>query len=155
MNYHLAQINIAKFRLPQEHEANADFVSNLDRVNATAEAQPGFIWRFKGSGNDALDVQAFDDPMLAVNMSVWADMESLIKFVYRNEAHVSIMRRRKEWFDRVEIYQALWWVEKDRLPTLYEAKLRLELLRINGPSYSAFTFKKAYAPPSGELLKVF
>lgn len=153
MNYQLAQINIAKFRLPQADPANADFVNSLDRVNATAEAQPGFIWRLKGSGNDALDIQAFDDPQLAVNLSVWADLAALMNFVYRNEEHTQIMRRRKEWFDRVEVYQALWWIEKDRIPTLAEAKMRLELLRINGPTYSAFSFKQAFAPPTGALIK--
>ena len=45
MNYQLAQLNIAKFKLPMEHPDNADFVNNLDRVNAIAESQPGFIWR--------------------------------------------------------------------------------------------------------------
>ena len=155
MNYQLAQINIAKFRLPQADPVNADFINNLDRVNAIAEVQPGFVWRLKGDGNDALDVKAFEDPHIVVNMSVWSDLAALVDFVYRNEEHIKIMRRRKEWFERVEIYQALWWLEKDRIPTLEEAKLRLALLRINGPSYTAFTFKQAFAAPSGEMLKAF
>jgi hypothetical protein len=45
MSHHIAQINIAKFRLPMGHPANAEFIGNLDRVNAIAEAQPGFVWR--------------------------------------------------------------------------------------------------------------
>lgn len=155
MQYQLAQINIAKFRLPPNDPVNADFIANLDPVNATAEAQPGFVWRHKGDGNDALDIHAFDDPMIAVNMSVWTDIESLVAFVYRNEEHIKIMRRRKEWFDRVEVYQALWWIEAGRIPTLEEAKLRLELLRLNGPTYCAFTFKNAFAAPTGELIKAF
>ena len=51
MKFHLAQLNIAKFRLPMEHPQNADFINNLDRVNALAELRPGFIWRFVGEGN--------------------------------------------------------------------------------------------------------
>ena len=125
MKYQLAQANIAKFLLPQDHPANADFVNNLDRVNAIAEAQPGFIWRFTGSGNDALDVQAFDDPNIAVNMSVWSDIKPLVNFVYRNNAHKEIMRRRKEWFEKIDFYMVLWWVEQDRRPTIEEAKIRL------------------------------
>ena len=155
MEYHLAQVNIAKFRLSQEHPVNADFINNLDRVNAVAESQPGFIWRFTGSGNNALDVQAFDDPKLVVNMSVWSDIHSLVNFVYRNDDHKLFMQRRKEWFDKIEFYMVLWWIESDRKPTIEEAKLRLELLRNNGPTYSAFTFKQPFSAPSNEKVNPF
>ena len=155
MDYQLAQVNIASFRLPQEHPVNLDFVNNLDRVNAIAELQPGFVWRFTGDGNDALDVQAFDDPSMAINMSVWSDINALVKFVYRNPDHIKIMRRRKEWFDKINFHLVLWWIERDRRPTLDEAKLRLKLLQDHGPTYSAFTFKQPYTAPSGKLLKPF
>jgi len=155
MDYQLAQVNIAKFRLPQEHAANADFVNNLDPINAIAESQPGFVWRFTGSGNDALDVNAFEDPDMAINMSVWSDIKSLVNFVYRDKDHKNIMRRRKEWFDKIDFYMVLWWIEKDRRPTVEEAKIRLQLLRHNGPSYSAFTFKQPYSAPSGEVVNPF
>lgn len=155
MIYQLAQVNIAKFRLPQEHSVNQGFVSNLDRVNEIAEGQPGFVWRFKGEGNDALDIQAFDDPNIAINMSVWTDINSLVKFVYRNNDHKEIMRRRKEWFDKIDFHMVLWWIENGRRLTIEEAKIRLELLRRNGPSYSAFTFKQPYPAPSSEVLDPF
>jgi len=93
MNYQLAQVNIAKFRAPIEDPVNHDFMNSLD----IAETQPGFIWRFTGEGNDALDVQAFDDFDIAINMSVWVDVQSLVNFVYRNKDRKEIMRRRKEW----------------------------------------------------------
>lgn len=107
MIYHLAQLNVARFKLPIEHPNNADFVNNLDRVNAIAESQPGFVWRLTGEGNDAMDLQMFDDPNIITNISVWVDIEALTHFVYRNDAHKSIMRRRKEWFDKMEIYMVL------------------------------------------------
>ena len=155
MNYQLAQVNIAKFRLPAEHPVNADFVNNLDRVNAIAESQPGFVWRFKGTGNNALDVQPFADSQIAINMSVWKDVRSLVNFVYRNDDHKAIMRRRKKWFDKIETYMVLWWIEESRNPTVEEAKFRLELLRHNGPTYSAFTFKRPFPPPSGGPVSPF
>ena len=155
MKYELAQVNIAKFRLPQDHPANADFINNLDRVNAVAESQPGFMWRFTGNDNDAMDVQAFDDPSIAINMSVWSDIKPLVDFVYRNQDHKAIMRRRKEWFDKIELYMVLWWIEQGRRPTVEEAKVRLELLRQNGPTYSAFTFKQPFAAPSGVVVNPF
>ena len=153
--YEFAQVNIARFRLPQNHPANADFVNSLDRVNAIAESQPGFIWRLQGEGNDALDVQAFDDPNMAINMSVWSDIQSLVNFTYRNDEHKNIMRRRKEWFEKIDFYMALWWVEQGRCPTIEEAKIRLELLRQQGSTYSSFTFKKPFPAPTGETLNPF
>lgn len=147
MKYQLAQLNIAKFRKPQSHPDNAGFVNNLDRVNAIAESQPGFIWRLKGDGNDALDIQAFDDPNIASNMSVWESLDALTHFVYRNKDHGEIMRRRHEWFERIEFYLVLWWIESGHKPNLKEAKLRLEGLQANGPSPYAFTFKAAFPPP--------
>ena len=149
MNYHLAQLNVARFRLPQNHPANADFINNLDRVNKLAEQQSGFIWRFTGSGNDALDVQAFDDPSIASNLSVWTDLKSLVNFVYLNEEHKKIMRRRREWFDKMEFYMVLWWIEAGHKPTIQEAKKHLEILRVEGSSPAAFTFRKPYPAPGG------
>ena len=147
MKHHLAQLNVARFREPADHPVNADFVNNLDRVNAIAETQPGFIWRLVGDGNDALDVQAFEDPNIAVNMSVWADLESLAAFAYRNADHRAIMRRRREWFEQMEFYLVLWWVAEGHRPTMEEAKKRLELLRRKGPTVDAFTFKQPFPAP--------
>jgi len=152
MNYQLAQLNIARFRLPQEHPENADFINNLDRVNAIAEEQKGFVWRFTGKGNNALDISAFDDPYIASNMSVWENLESLGAFVYRNKAHREIMRRRHEWFEKLDFYLVLWWVEANHKPTLKEAKERLEFLRANGPTEKAFTFKKPFPSPSSDKI---
>ncbi len=152
VTHHLAQLNIARFKLPQEHPHNAEFVASLDRVNAIAEAQPGFIWRLKGEGNDAMDLQAFDDPNVIVNMSVWADMEALGAFVYRNTAHREIMRRRREWFDKIEFHLVLWWIPEGHEPGVLEAKERLALLEASGPSRDAFTFRQPFPAPGEDSI---
>ncbi len=92
--FHLAQVNIGRFIKPVDDPSNADFMNNLDRVNALAEASPGFVWRLKGDGNNATDIRAFDDPQMAINMSVWEGVEALAAFAYRNMDHRSVMRRR-------------------------------------------------------------
>ncbi len=46
MTHHLAQLNIARFRLPTERRQNADFLSNLDRVSILARVQGGVVQRF-------------------------------------------------------------------------------------------------------------
>jgi hypothetical protein len=152
MTFHLAQINIARFRLPIDHPANADFINNLDRVNALADAQPGFVWRLTGEGNSAIDVRAFDDPNIAVNMSVWEGLEALASFVYRNAEHLAIMRRRREWFDKMDVYQALWWVPAGTVPTAAEGRARLETLARVGPSPEAFLFDRPFPAPDASTI---
>ena len=77
-------------------------------------------------------------------MSVWRDLDSLASFVYRNEGHREIMRRRREWFDRMEFHLALWWVPAGYRPTIAEGKARLETLARVGPSAQAFLFNKPF-----------
>jgi hypothetical protein len=155
MGHHLAQINIGRFRLPIDHPANADFVDSLDRVNALADAQPGFVWRLQGEGSSAIDIRAFDDPHVALNMSVWTGLEALADFVYRNSEHRAIMRRRREWFDRMEVYMALWWVPEGHIPTVAEGKAALDTLAAEGPSPRAFLFNRPFpAPGTGDVTPV-
>ncbi len=97
--YHLAQLNIATLKEPLDSPALADFVANLDRINALAETSDGYIWRLKSDDNNATSFRPLDENTI-VNMSVWRDIESLNEYVYRS-AHTDIMRRRKEWFERI------------------------------------------------------
>lgn len=144
--YELAQLNIAVMKEPLTSPVMADFVANLDRINALAEGSPGFVWRLKGDGNDATSLRPMGEDTI-VNMSVWRDVASLNDYVYRSD-HVDVMRRRKEWFERMrEAYVVLWWVRKGHRPTVVEALERLELLRKNGATAAAFTFRHAFLAP--------
>jgi hypothetical protein len=80
-------------------------------------------------------------------MSVWRSLEELRNFVYRS-AHVEVLRRRAEWFEKLsEAHLVLWWLPTDRLPTIEEAAWRIELVRRNGPTVEAFTFRSPFGPP--------
>lgn len=150
MKWHLAQVNVGRFIKPVEDPANAGFVNALDQVNALAEASPGFIWRLTGEGNNATDIKPFpDDPNMAINMSVWESVDALAAFVYRNMEHRGVMRRRREWFEEMKVYMALWWIPAGTLPTIADAKEKLALLERLGPTPEAFTFRQPFAPPSG------
>jgi Domain of unknown function (DUF3291) len=126
---------------------NADFIANLDRVNMSAECAPGFVWRFVRESNNAMDIQAFDNLNIAINMSVWKDLDALANFVYRSEGHREIMRLRREWFEHMEFHLALWWVPAGHRPTIAEGKARLETLARVGPSARAFLFNKPFPAP--------
>lgn len=147
--YELAQINIARFRLPADHIANRDFMDALDGVNAIAEASDGFVWRLTGDGNDATDVAVTEDPLVIPNMSVWRDLDALAAFVYRQPDHLAIMRRRKEWFDHIAVYQVLWWVPAGHRPSVAEGMARLAIVEAGGATAEAFTFKRPFAAPDG------
>src|SRR5271156_573356 len=98
--FELAQLNVGIIRAPMDSPIMADFAANLDRINALADDSPGFVWRLQTEAGDATAIRPFEDANMLVNMSVWRDVESLNQYVYRS-AHVDIMRRRKEWFERM------------------------------------------------------
>lgn len=145
--FHLAQINIATFRKPVDAPDNADFFDNIDRINQIADTSPGFVWRLVGDGGDATDIRVFDDPQTLVNMSVWEGMAELGAFVYRS-GHLDIMRRRAEWFDDMEAHMVLWWIPAGEVPTIADARHRLDLLAEHGPTPDAFTFRQSFPAPT-------
>ena len=145
--YELAQLNIATLRAPLDSPQLVDFVANLDRVNALAEAAPGFVWRLKTDDGNATALRPLGEQVI-VNLSVWADAESLRAYTYRSD-HAAIMRRRREWFQRpAEATMVLWWVPRGRRPAVDEALERLATLRRDGPTAEAFTFARLSPPPA-------
>jgi hypothetical protein len=147
MEYQLAQLNIGRLAAPLDSAQLAPFVDALEPVNALADAAPGFVWRLQTEDGDATAIHAFDDEMLLLNMSVWESLEALADFAYRSD-HREIMRRRREFFERMtEAYLVLWWVPAGHTPSVEEAKGRLDLLRTAGPSPAAFTFRLPFPPP--------
>ena len=77
-------------------------------------------------------------------MSVWESVDALAAFVYRTD-HVAVMRRRKEWFERLDIFMVLWWIQSGQIPTVVDGKARLAHLEEHGPTPHAFTFKQRFA----------
>lgn len=135
---HLAEINIARLMYPLEDPRVAEFADNLDRVNAVAERSEGFVWRLKDESGDATAIRAFDDPLVIVNMSVWRDAESLEHFVW-NTVHKRFYNKRQEWFSLMQSHHfAMWWVEEGHVPTLEEARERLDHLDSHGDTDFAF-----------------
>ena len=147
--FELAQLNIARMRTPLDSPEMVDFVANLDRINALAEGSPGFVWRLKDEDGNATAMRPLGDNTL-VNISVWRDVAALRDYVYKS-AHVDIMRRRREWFDAVDqASMVLWWVPVGHRPDEFEAAEKLALLRAQGPSPAAFSFRHAHAAPDAE-----
>ena len=142
--YNLAQVNIAKMLAPIDDPIMADFVNNLDRINALADQSEGFVWRLQDIENNATAIKAFEDDTLIINMSVWKNMESLFQFTYKT-VHVEIFSRRKEWFSRIkDMHMVFWFVPVGHIPTPKEARERLEYVNMHGETPYAFTFKNKF-----------
>ena len=147
MIHHIAQVNISRLLAPIDDPLIADFKAALDPINALAESSPGFVWRLKSDGGNATDIQAFDDELIIVNMSVWESLDALRAFAFQS-AHTPFMKRRKEWFSKFPTNQvALWWIRAGHTPTTDEAKERLRSLDENGDTEFAFTFRNVFEMP--------
>jgi uncharacterized protein DUF3291 len=147
--HHLAQVNLATLRAPLDAPELAGFVAQLEPINALADHSPGFVWRLQTEDGDATSIRAFDDRRIMVNLSVWESLKALRSFVYASR-HLDVMRRRREWFHRMaDAYMVLWWVPAGTIPTVAEARDRLELLSRNGPGPDAFTFRAPFPAPAG------
>jgi hypothetical protein len=143
--HHLAELNIARAVAPLDEPAMANFVANLDRVNAIGDASPGFVWRLQDESGAATSIRAFDDPLIIVNLTVWESIEALRSYAYRS-GHVEVFRRRHEWFVPLDGPSlVLWWVPSEHRPTVAEAKARLERLAADGPTAEAFTLKTTFS----------
>jgi hypothetical protein len=145
--YHLAQLNIAKPKAALTDDTMAGFVADLSRLNAVADAAPGFVWRLQDEGGDATALRPFG-PEIMVNLSVWTSVEALRDYVYRS-VHLDSLRRRTEWFhhDGLEHYVVLWWIPAGTLPTVEQAWDRLARLGRDGPGPEAFTLRQPYPEP--------
>ena len=148
-SHHLAQLNIARPRGPLDSPVMAEFMANLDRINALGDASPGFVWRLQDEGGNATALEQPFRPDIIVNLTVWQDVGSLRAFAFRGE-HADFLRRRGEWFERLAgPPTVLWWVPAGHRPTLPEARGRLDLLTGRGPTADAFTFAHPFGADGG------
>ena len=147
-DFHLAQINIARLVAPLDHPQIAEFVAELDPINALADQSEGFIWRLQSDSGNATDLSYNDDPMIIVNMSVWTSPDTLSDFAYRSR-HVEIFRKRYHWFHKSDLPQyCLWWVPAGHRPTVAEGRDRLEHYRKHGATEHSFWFSQLFPAPT-------
>ena len=135
---HLAELNIGHFRYPTDDPRMAGFMENLARVNAIADRSDGFVWRLQDDSGNATALRLFDGADVAVNLSVWRDAESLEHYVW-NTVHKQFYRRRGEWFSLMKKQHfVMWWIDEGHIPSLQEARERLDHLHLHGDSDYAF-----------------
>src|SRR6516225_4369773 len=122
MTHQLAQINIARLIAPIEDPKIAEFVAQLEPINALGDKAPGFVWRLQSESGNATDIAYCDDPFIIVNMSVWESIEALRNFAYKSD-HARVFRDRAKWFERMgKPHYCLWWIPAGHLPTVAEGR---------------------------------
>ena len=111
----VAQLNVARLAAPIDSPRLADFVAQLDAVNAQADTALGFLWRLQDESGNATAVRPWGDDMI-VNMSTWVSVEALRTYVF-GVAHVEVLHRRREWFVPMQgAHLVLWWVPAGHRP---------------------------------------
>ena len=154
MTHHLAQINIGRLLAPIDDPQIADFVRQLDEVNALADSFPGFVWRLQSESGNATDIAYNDDPFVIVNMSVWESVQALREFVYKSH-HVDVLRDRYRWFEKTpKPNYCLWWIRVGHIPTVAEGRERLEHYQIRGATPFSFWFGKEFPEAVEEGIRV-
>ena len=144
-SYHLAQVNIGRFVAPLDSPEMADFVAALHTINALAEQTPGFVWRLQDVTGFSSSIRAYEDERTAINLTVWESVQALREYTYYSQ-HADFYRRRTEWFEKLDgPVLALWWLPAGELPTIDQAKARLDHLAAHGPTPYAFTFKAVFS----------
>ncbi|MCI4663605.1 MAG: DUF3291 domain-containing protein [Neomegalonema sp.] len=147
MGVHLAEFNIGVLRYPWGDPRIADFANALDQVNAIAARSPGFIWRMPDDDMDAAQRDPSgplgDNPRTASTLSVWRDLPSLERFVWRT-LHKRFFDRREEWFAPGQgVRLVLWRTPEGHRPSIAEAVERLRSLDARGDTDFAFGWEYA------------
>lgn len=154
----LAQLNIAEGVVDMDHPQMRPFTGRIDTVNALADRAPGFVWRLTDDDADvdgALSLRLPGDTKTLVNMSVWQNLDALFGFVYKT-AHAKVMVDNRENFtDMPTQHMVLWWVEDGHIPTLTEAKAKLDMIRADGPTPKAFDFNTPFCESGHALSPAF
>lgn len=143
--YHIAQMNWGILRADWDDPLVAEFVDNLDRVNSAADRSDGFVWRMNDDDMDAAQNNPDDifggNPRIASTMSVWQTAGDLERFVHKI-IHGAFLKKRSNWFEAAKMPRyVIWPVLAGHIPTLLEAKQKLDLLTAQGASEDAYDFK--------------
>jgi hypothetical protein len=123
----------------------ADFMNNLERINALAESAPGSCGgsrRQRQRNGAAADRRPHDGQHVGVDRRAIAVRVRVPHGPRRVHATPARMVRA-----HAEAYLVLWWVPAGHIPTTDEAVARLAHLREHGPTPHAFNFRSVFPPP--------
>ena len=138
----LAEFNFGTLKHPFGDPRIADFETAIGRVNPIAQRSPGFIWMLDDAGMDAVQRDPngplSDRPNTASTLSVWADADSLWRFVNQT-LHSRFLARGAEWYlPDYRSHLVIWDVPAGHSPTVAEGMSRWRDLKQQGETASVF-----------------
>ena len=144
--FHLVHANVAHAKASLDSPSMADFVAQVDEVNALARSDAGFVVQPTLPDEGAV----YRAPFL-LNVSLWESIESLDAFTHQGK-HAAALERRGEWFEQAGASPnyVLYWAAKGHTVTEREVLERLDHLAKHGPTPYAFTFQQPFAHPKGD-----
>lgn len=144
--FNLVQANYGEWD-PERYtpEKFQQFMDYGSRIMQQATPGSGFIWSSGNSFyNDSNVTRIFNEPNAILNLSVWASYDALKQFVF-NGAHKEVMQNRDTWLKKLpQQVSVLWWVEVGKMPTIEQAKEKLDLINAEGATPAAFGFRRAF-----------
>ncbi|MEX0305217.1 MAG: DUF3291 domain-containing protein [Leisingera sp.] len=134
----IAQMNWGRLTRPLDHPDMAELNAALGRIYTLAEAHPGFLWRIPDEAAAAELQELGHDSQISATVSVWDSVSALRDYTFNSE-HGAFLDRKADWFDPVAGPQlVIWDVQPDARPSFREAFDRLDTLKRDGPSPTAY-----------------
>tara|TARA_R110002126_G_C10490983_1_gene504940 strand:+ start:165391 stop:165831 length:441 start_codon:yes stop_codon:yes gene_type:complete len=139
-------MNLADMRAPYSDPLYDDFKVWLKALHALAEADTGFLWRYKGEDDHSGHIQPYPcAPLIMGNLSAWRDYDSLNAYTF-TDGHLEIMKKKRKWFKKMSIpYAVLYYGDESDLlrpkkVLLDMAKEKMAYLKKHGETAEAFGF---------------
>ena len=139
-------MNLADMRAPYSDPLYDDFKVWLKALHALAEADTGFLWRYKGEDDDSGHIQPYPcAPLIMGNFSAWRNYDSLYDYTF-SDGHLEIMKKKRKWFKKMKTpYVVLYYgypldLLKPKEELLEVAKRKLVHYKKHGETAEAFGF---------------
>lgn len=155
MTSRLAFFTLGVLSEPVGAAAVQGFVDRIAAVYASADGSDGFFarsirnvetWEHSWGPVVAPACVPHDLALtqLAMTLSLWRDLESVVAFSYAG-AHSEALSNRRQWFLRGPWPSFVaWWVSMDHQPDWGEAVERIDRLHAEGPTPFAFNFRQPF-----------
>ena len=120
-----------------------------------ARRSAGLVWSSTAEGEEGhAIVPHLDSLVVIVDLSVWNDLDSLVRHDRRSDVE-ECLRSLSTWLDDSPESmtlppRCLWWVGVGHEPSRSEVRTNLERLAKNGPTPVTFTMATATHPPATE-----
>lgn len=146
--HHIAQANYSQWISDISEKSIQTFLKQVELIHHHAENSKGYVWRYDYDPHSHTLDSLFGVERIIFNMTVWETIDDLKNFSFKT-MHGGVMKRRTEWFTSLPVQRSvLWWVRDNHKPTAKEAKDRFELLRNQGATEEAFTFRQVFLAPA-------